>query len=213
MTSNRTLAIALAVAMLTSCSDDPRQTQPRAAQATPPPPRFTCEFGKPAYGRVVDVSGFDRTLYSKPDATSPRVVNQKATSILRSTQYHTIDATTRVQIQCEHGRWAKIQLTEPEWLRHVTGWVEGEPLLSDAQSGDSRTFGQGDIFWDKWTTPHKAAILEAVNRIHRENATCTGTLDPSSVALSPSKSTPNKPMFFVTCGNGASIQNVFFTLE
>ena len=106
-----------------------------------------------------------------------------------------------------------MQLTDPEWLRNVSGWVESKHLLLPSQSGAVRVYTDSDIYWDKGTAPHKSAIVKAVNRMHQEDARCTNSLDPSTVALSPSKSKPGTPTFFVTCGRGDTVVNVYFTLD
>jgi len=56
-------------------------------------------------------------------------------------------------------------------------------------------------------------LVRAVNRIHREDPRCKKYIDPATVALSPSKSQPGKPVFFLTCGTGSNAVNVFFTPE
>jgi len=200
-------AYAFAVFALVGCSSEEASTSALAA------PSFSCETGIPADGRVVDVTGLDHKLYPAPDLNAEPIVNQKATAALGKTHYQTIDSSTRVQIQCESGAWVKVQLTEPEWLRHVSGWIESKHLLLPSQSGAVRTYTDSDIYWDKGTTPHKAAIIKAVNRVHQEDARCTGSLDPGTVALSPSKSKPGKPLFFVTCGSGYNVVNVYFALD
>jgi hypothetical protein len=140
-------------------------------------------------------------------------MNQKASNVLGETTYHSIDSTTRVQVHCESGEWVRVQLTEPEWLTHVAGWVQREHLLDPTKSGTSREFTEADVFWDKQTKPHKQTILRAINEIHKSNPLCTGTLDPSSVAKSPTKSTAKRTVYFVTCGKDRAIQNVYFGLE
>ena len=68
-----------------------------------------------------------------------------------------------------------------------------------------------DFFWDEQTIPFQAEIVEIVNRITREHQRCRDP-DPQSVALS-SRSSPGTPVFFVTCGQGVSAYNVWFSPE
>jgi hypothetical protein len=172
---------------------------------------FTCEQGRPANGNVVDVTGSGHTLYMAPDTTAPAVFNKKATRIFGEPQYHQIDSSTRVQIQCEKGDWVKAQLTEPKWLTDVQGWTKREYLLPPRAFGEARTFSAQDIYWYDSTSKYKETIVRAVNRIQREDPRCKKHIDPASVFLSSVKSRPGKPVFFVTCGAGAKAVNVYFT--
>ncbi len=174
---------------------------------------FACEQGQPANGDVVDVIGSGHTLHMEPDAASPAVVNNKATRIFGETQYQSVDSSTRVQIQCEKGVWVKVQLTQPEWLADVQGWTKREYLLPPRASGEARTFTEQDIYWDDHTSKYKELVVRAVNRIHREDPRCKKSVDPATLALSPSKSRPGKPVFFLTCGMDLNAVNVFFTPE
>lgn len=191
--------ICIVLAALSACDSNKSYTQ------------FTCEEGQKSSGSIVDVSGMDHTLYSLPTTDSPAVINEKATQLIGSVQYHIIDSSTRVQIQCEKGDWVKVQLTEPEWLTHVKGWTKREYLLLPRTPGEVRTYTENDIYWDKITKNHKGLIVKEINRIHREDSRCKDYIEPSSVALSPSKSQPNAPVFFVTCGKDAGAVNVYFT--
>lgn len=176
-------------------------------------PAFTCEQGQPASGDIVDVKGSGHTLLTSPDVNASAVVNEKASQILGKTQYHSIDSSIRVQIQCEKEDWVRVQLTEPEWLTHVKGWTKRENLLLPRAPGEARTFTEQDISWDKNTSKYKEILIQAINRIHREDPRCKDHIDPGTVSLSPSKSQPNKPVFFVTCGTDMNVVNVFFTPE
>ncbi len=75
-----------------------------------------------------------------------------------------------------------------------------------------QVFTEEDFIWDKNTSPYKDIIVAAVNKIHRENSRCK-EIDPSSAYLSGSKSSPGKPVFFVTCGSGAKAFNVWFSKD
>lgn len=74
---------------------------------------------------------------------------------------------------------------------------------------DERRFVEDDFYWDEDTSKFKEPIITVVNRIARENKSC-GVIDPSSVAKSSSRSKPGDPVFFVTCGEGSDVFNVWF---
>jgi|GEM_PF-3513923 len=189
--------------------DKAADSAPQAAKA-PPAPRFQCERGTAADGAVVSVLGSDgHDLRKAPD--SDKIVNEKATKILGSTQYQTIDNSTTVQIQCVDGDWARVQVQTPEWLREHVGWVERSALAAPLKPGEVLEFTEADFDWDKDTSKAKAAIIKAVNRIHREDPRCKAAIYPSSVAKSAAESkAQKKPVYFVNCGDGPQSVNVYF---
>src|SRR3546814_7654275 len=63
--------------------------------------------------------------------------------------------------------------------------------------------------------PHDAAtsaLTAAVNRVAREVHQCQ-TLDPGSLSRSGERGTDAEPVFFVTCGSGAAMRNMWFKLD
>lgn len=169
-----------------------------------------CEKGE-ATGKEYRVRGTGIAVYKAPSAKAEKVVNQKATSVLGSTQYVTIDSSTRVNEECRFEGWSKVRVVDPEWLRasHY-GWVESKNLLG-AQDFAKTGFTETDFFWDKYTTPHKANVIKGVNKIAKEDPRCREKIDPGTASMSTSKSKPGKPVFFVTCGEGSKVVNVFFS--
>lgn len=78
-----------------------------------------------------------------------------------------------------------------------------------AVSADT-VFTEKDFYFDDKTRPHKSVIVKGVNKVHRENSQCKD-IDPSSAYISGGKGTKNNPVFFVTCGKGMNVHNVFFS--
>ena len=98
----------------------------------------------------------------------------------------------------------------PDWLSDIRGWVPSRVLRSiEQQANGSRLYGAEDFSWDKDTKRDKAAIITVVNKITRDNSKCTN-IDTGSLSLSTSKSKPNDPVYFITCGSGAEVFNVWF---
>lgn len=163
-------------------------------------------------GETLKVKGSDVVLHAGPSEKSEKLINQKATQILKTTQFLTIDNTVTVVEECNQADWSRVRVTEPEWLRasHI-GWVPSN-TLRDQKNGSSGqvVFTEADFVWDKKTTPHKKIIVAGVNKVHKENSRCK-TIDPSSAYISSSKGTPSDPVFFVTCGTGANTFNTFFS--
>lgn len=168
-----------------------------------------CGQGGLELGDVVAVSG-EHQIRLDADQASPRVKNEKASRALGRAHYHVIDNSTTVRRVCVQPEWTKIRIVTPSWLTQVTGWVPNNALRVIERTTDgARTFVEADFYWDNDTQRFKDEIISIVNRISRENRNCS-VIDPSSVAKSGSRSQPNDPVFYVTCGSGANVFNVWF---
>jgi hypothetical protein len=125
-------------------SNEGERPQPVSAQAS----TADCPAGSEPSGATLRVRGSDINLRTGPGTEYDRVVNHKATDIIGSTQYASIDSSTRVLEECRQGEWSWIRVIEPEWLRDShRGWVANMFLLGDqefAQTG----FTEADIFFD-----------------------------------------------------------------
>ncbi len=174
-------------------------------------PSYACETGSPANGDIVQVIGADsQDLLTKPGGN--KILNEKATGIIGAPVYQSIDNSTKVQVQCIDGAWTRVQVITPEWLAHQQGWVRTAALALDTADGKQREFTEADFsWWDANTKNSKALIVDTVNRIHREDKRCKDSIQPGSVATSPSRTKSEaNPVFFVTCGDGANAVNVYF---
>ncbi|MBX9862407.1 MAG: hypothetical protein K2Y42_06595 [Hyphomicrobium sp.] len=188
----------------------PRAPSTPAANPIPVASRFSCEHGVPADGAVVEVIGADsHPLRKKPNGET--IVNEKATAIIGSTVYQSIDNSTKVQVQCRDGDWIRVQITDPDWLKHQVGWVQAGVLAFKLPGGQTREFAANDFHWDGDTSKAKAQIIKAVNRIRREDARCRDSISPASVAKSAHQSkVKGRPVFYVTCGDGIKVVTVYF---
>jgi len=157
-----------------------------------------CEHGGIATGEEVSISG-ESPLYDGPNGK--RVVNEKATSVLGTTHYQQVDNSERLKELCRTQKWSKVQVLEPSWLTDVVGWVPVSALRAiERDAGGARRYVEADFTWEKDTSPHKARLVAAVNRIARENANCT-SIDLGTLSKSPSRSKSGKPVFFITCNS------------
>jgi hypothetical protein len=193
-----TLLVALAIVTLNG-----------EAQAASPEP---CGSASTKSGQTLRVNGSDVVLRSAPNAKSEKLINQKATQILKTIQYLTIDNTVTVVEECTQGEWSRVRVIEPDWLQssHI-GWVQSSSLRGQKKdAGGIVEFTEADFVWDKKTSPHKKTIVAGVNKVHRENSRCK-TIDPGTAYISSSKGTPSDPVFYVTCGTGAGVFNAFFS--
>lgn len=163
-------------------------------------------------GQTLRVNGSGVVLYAEPNPKSEKLINQKATQILKTTEYLTIDNTVTVVEECNQRGWSKVRVTEPDWLRdsHI-GWVQSTSLRGQkTDSGGKLEFTEADFVWDKKTSPHKKTIVAGVNKVSRENSRCK-TIDPGSAYISSGKGSPADPVFYVTCDTGAGAFNAFFS--
>ncbi|BFU76934.1 hypothetical protein ALC152_01490 [Arcobacter sp. 15-2] len=80
---------------------------------------------------------------------------------------------------------------------------------SIATSKPYKDFVESDFYWDKRTEPYKKILVNQVNNIRKNNPKCNNV--QADVIMSNSKGTKENPVFFVMCGSGADIHNVFFT--
>ncbi|PQV53405.1 hypothetical protein [Paraburkholderia sp. BL21I4N1] len=170
-----------------------------------------CGSGSTTTGKSYSVNGQNILLLAAPKAGAAKLVNEKATSIMHTTQYMAIDNSVTVNEQCTQGPWSRVQVTDPDFLSvtHI-GWVPSSALRKpQVDASGQRVFTEADFQFDKATLPYKKVIIDGVNRIHRENDRCSD-IDPSSAYLS-SNSTQANPTFYVTCGKGTQVFNVFFT--
>jgi len=171
-----------------------------------------CESYSTRTGNTYKVSGSDINVYSGPGTNYDKIINQKASSILKKNIYVTIDNTVTVLEECTQGEWSKIRVTDPDWLSNShRGWVLSKFLRKkQIDTAGKEIFTEKDFIWDKNTSPYKEVIVAGVNKVYRENARCKD-IDPSSAYISGSKGTKDNPVFFVTCGKGRNTFNAFFS--
>lgn len=163
-------------------------------------------------GKSYKVNGTGISVRSGPGTSYDKLVNEKATRILKTTQYITIDNSVTVYEECSQGGWSKIHVTDPDYLSQShRGWVSSKFLRGKKlDSSGSEVFTEADFYFDKKTQPYKSIIIAGVNKIHRENSRCK-KIDPSSAYISSSKGTASNPVFYVTCGSGSNVFNAFFS--
>lgn len=213
--------LVLAVSLgLTACSDEPNSSASVEATSSKqsaltaeanisvdiPAP---CGDGGLVFSDVVAVTG-SHELRTSPNSSAPKIKNEKASRALGRDHFHQIDSSTTVLRLCTQSEWTEVKIETPDWLTHVKGWVPNTVLreIERTESG-GRIYIEDDFLWDEDTSQIKPQIVAVVNKIAHENRNC-GQLDTSSVAKSPSRSSPGDPVFFVTCGSGANAFNVWF---
>lgn len=171
-----------------------------------------CGINANKTGKSFKVNGTDITVRTGPGKTFDKVINEKASRILNTTVYITIDKSVTVHEECSQNGWSKIYVTEPDYLTDShQGWVLSKFLRETKrdQSG-VEVFTESDFSFDKKTLPYKKIIIAGVNKVHREDARCK-KIEPSSAYISSTKGSSSNPVFYVTCGSDIEVFNVFFS--
>ncbi|MCP4763470.1 MAG: SH3 domain-containing protein [archaeon] len=189
-----------------------QKTQIEKIVASPMTQVSTCGDREVETGKIYKISGSRINIRKGPGINFDKIINKKATEILKTTQYITVDNTVTVFEECTKNGWSKIRVTEPEWLRKShRGWIASKFIRKkQTDNTGSEIFTENDFMWDKNITPYKKIIIAGVNKVHRENSRCKN-IDPSSAYISGSKGTKYNPVFFVTCGKGKNTFNAFFS--
>jgi hypothetical protein len=197
----------------------PTAATPKAATATPKPKAVpampaACIAGSERSAKTYDVIGTDVVLYSAPGGTGTKLVNEKASAILKSTEYLTVDDSTRIFEECTNGEWSYIRVTEPEWLRDShRGWVPTSSLAKAPPApGDrySRRITSGALSpyteqgYPKTVQTYGGRLveIEAFRRRAAELAIDSGKCDKVVFSeLSDSRSSLADLHFWVECRN------------
>lgn len=168
-----------------------------------------CGNGGLALRDTVAVTG-SHDVHVDANLSPPLLKNEKASAILERDHFHQIDNSTTVRRLCVQEDWTEVQIQTPEWLTHVVGWVPSS-VLREIEHNDrgGRIYVEDDFSWDEDTSSFKQQITATVNTIAAENRHCS-YLDTGTLAKSSTRSTPNDPVFFITCGTGADVFNVWF---
>lgn len=151
-------------------------------------------------------------LRTKPSDGADRFINEKATKILGSTHYQSIDTSTTVRILGRQNGWSRVQVVSPEWLTSMWGWAPDHVLAEfDTHPNGNRIWRVSDMSWDKNESGPKDQIVARINKIVRDTADCASF--DGLVTMSPTRSTPGNPVYFIPCGRGAATYNIWFSLR
>lgn len=173
-----------------------------------------CGAASVVTGRKYDVIGSGINVRKGPGTNFDKIVNQKATSVLKKTQYISIDDTTTVFEECTKNGWSWIRVIDPDWLQTShRGWVasrfldKGQDIGGDkyarriSSSALSPYTKQG---YPKTIAKYgkRLSEIETFRRKAAEMAVDSGKCDYVLMSeLSDGKSTPNHLHFWVDCRN------------
>jgi hypothetical protein len=149
-------------------------------------------------------------LRQQPNEDAEKFLNVAATEATKTPHYKNIDASTMVRVVGCTGDWREVKITEPSWLADNMGWVPVSVLRGVEYNPDGkRVYTEADFFWESDTSAYRTELVAAVNKIVRETPGCE-KIQPASLARSPTRGTPEDPVFFVTCESGGPAKNVWF---
>lgn len=160
--------------------------------------------------------GTDIPVYIQPNEKSEKLINEKLSKAINETRYIQFSNEYKVKEICHDAKnnWSLVKAVEPSYLSDTHyGWIKKSFLKAEKLDEKGyRIIEESDVSWNKKTQPYKELILKTLNKIHRENANCR-RIDPSILDISSTKSSKSNPVFYVTCGEGLSAFNVFFSLS
>ena len=67
-----------------------------------------------------------------------------------------------------------------------------------------------DVIWDKDTSKYKTEILVVLNRLVKENKHCAKKITTRDTMRSGLRGSRKDPVFFVPCGTGYDVHNIWF---
>lgn len=174
-----------------------------------------CENSTEVTGKTYNVIGSDINVRKGPDISHERIINQKASKLLKETHYIQIDDTTTVYEECTKNGWSWIRVVDPDWLKDShRGWVasrfldKGQDLGGDKyvrKISSSATLPYTKSSYPKTFAKYGSRIaeIEQFRRKAAEMAADSGKCDfVYQSELSDFKSTLDHLYFWVDCKNG-----------
>lgn len=194
----------------------PSQKSPSVMKQTPP---AACDASTKITGEKYNVIGSGINIRKGPGTEFDKIINQKATDIMKTTHYISVDDSTTVFEECVRGDWSWIRVTEPDWLKEShKGWIVSRYLDKGQDIG-------GDIYARKISQSAFSAYtkeqypntfskygsrineIEGLRKKAAEVPVDSGKCDYvlTSELSVDDKSTVNNPIFWIDCRNGQRI--------
>jgi hypothetical protein len=81
---------------------------------------------------IYAIKGEKIYIRTGPGIQYKKLVNEKATEVLKETQYANVDYSVKVIVLETNGEWSKIKVVVPEWLSdtHI-GWIPTKAILKN----------------------------------------------------------------------------------
>lgn len=165
-------------------------------------------------GKKYNVLGSGINVRKGPGTSFEKIINKKATSILKTTQYISIDDTTTVFEECTKDGWSWIRVIDPDWLQDShRGWVASKYLDKGQDVGGdkyARKISSSALSpytqkgYPKTIAKYGSRLseIESLRRKAAEMAVDSGKCDYVLMSeLSDSKSSLSHLHFWVDCKN------------
>lgn len=212
------IALIVLVAIFSENINVPRKQSKSVAAQTPSPASRSvptaCDASTVITGKKYNILGSDINVRKGPGTSYDKIINQKATSILETTQYITVDDTTTVFEECTKDDWSWIRVVDPDWLKDShRGWVaskfldKGQDIGGDKYARKIRSSALSPYTkqgYPKTVAKYgsRLAEIESLRRKAAEMAVDSGKCDYVLMSgLSDSKSSLNHLHFWVDCRN------------
>ena len=204
-----TVIIAVTIAIVLFSGND------TTAQST----SVSCKDGAQITGKQYNIIGSGINVRKGPGVGYDKIVNQKATDILKSTEYISISDTTVVFEECSKGEWSWIRVLHPDWLQNShRGWVlskfldKGQDIGNDPYARKISSYALTPYDAENYpkTIRQYGSRLEEIEQLRRkaaEMAVDSGKCDFAEIVeLSSSKSSLTHLHFWVDCRNRERIR-------
>lgn len=167
-----------------------------------------CETGTPTTTRFYPQSD-DIPFYVNPSKDAARVINDRATEIMKRTQYRTLERAVVLQGMCETPEWIQGKIVEADGhgVDWESGWVERR--FVNAQKDADQEAG---LLWNPDTEKDMTADERAVVKLGALEV-LKKRPDCGSVVLGSRSQLAKPGTYFVMCSPRSGLAfNVWFTV-
>lgn len=153
-------------------------------------------------------------LRAAPGDSASILTNQTASEALKRPIFIDVSGSNVLREECKKGEWSKVRvIDQPSITSTYVGWIRTDKLRAVKKDAEGfKIYEAADFAWDKQTAKYKNTIVDGVNHVHRNVAICK-ELSTSNFGISASKSTPDDTVFYVSCGTGNAMTNVYFSTD
>lgn len=118
--------------------------------------------------KIYGIQGDGIEIYTGPGKTFSKLVNEKATEVLKKTQYATVDHSVKVTQDSIIGDWSKISVVDPEWLSNSHhGWILTKNIITDET--ESKKEVNKIVKIEKFQNPENLSAILSENGIGQLN--------------------------------------------
>jgi hypothetical protein len=153
----------------------------------------SCAEGTPVGERVL-VRGDEVPMLVAPAATASSVINQRATSVMGTTQYRTLNSDYGLLGLCRVPGYVQVKIIEADGnpVEWETGWIEERYLRKELTAEEN-----AGLYWNvaadsSLSEVEKESVKQAALRVLREDPNCQRIVDGARSTTRPGK-------FYVTC--------------